>query len=261
MSNKMFQGVWWMAVFFGVCAVAVRHFETPAVAKEIEGESIFGPVDTVEHHALLDDEPQQPRVVYASMAPTDNARPRSTWHRADGQPNYFRIVMLETKRREAMGHPGRELVRYKDGREWAVGYGNHIKYLSAEWQRVIKKQGWKVTEGQARKLLYNTFESLDKEIKRELPNLTESQLWAVKSLAFNWGWGNVRRSGLYGHLKAGRTGPKVTAAWMRCHSRTENHRISRRMEVALWHGQTPKIVEAGKNAYSSIARRGDFKHY
>ncbi len=219
-----------------------------------------------EYEGLLDTDPaevtppvmQVREVAQASVAPVKST---DAWHTESGAVNYFRIVMLETKRREALGRAGRELERYRDGREWAIGYGNHIKYLPATWKRTIRRQGWKVTEQQARALMYETYDALDKQIKADLPNLSARQRWAVKSLAFNWGYGNVKRSGLWRHLKSGATGKKVAAAWMRTQVATKNHRTSRLMEVALWHGDDAAVLRVGKNAYNALVKRGDFEHY
>ena len=216
-----------------------------------------------EYEGLLDTDPAEVaapvmQVTQASVAP---AKGTDAWHTESGAVNYFRIVMLETKRREAMGRAGRELERYRDGREWAIGYGNHIRYLPDGWKRTIKRQGWKVTEAQARALMYETYDALDKQIKADLPNLNTRQRWAVKSLAFNWGYGRVKRSGLWRHLKDGAKGKKVAAAWMRTQVATKNHRTSRRMEVALWNGDDASVLKVGENAYNALVARGDFEHY
>lgn len=183
------------------------------------------------------------------------------WKTESGDLNVFRIVICETKRREAMGHPGRELQRYKDGDTWAIGYGNHIKYLSAGWKNTIKKQGYKVTESQAREMMYQTFHTLGEQIKKDLPGLNHRQQWAVKSLAFNWGYGNVKRSKLWPHLKKRNQGLSVTTAWMRTQVATENHKQSRRLELALWHGEDATALTIGKKAYQHLQKRGDFEHY
>lgn len=183
------------------------------------------------------------------------------WHNDDGSVNYFRCIILETKRREALGRPGAELRRYKDGSQWAIGYGNHVRYLSRDWQRTCKRQGWKVTEAQARAMMYETFHNLTEQIKRDLPNTNRRQQLAVASLAFNWGYGNVKRSALWRHLKAGRTGETVTAAWMRTQVATSNHRTSRIMEAAMWNGVDEVVLRGGKAALNALHRRGDLKHY
>jgi GH24 family phage-related lysozyme (muramidase) len=183
------------------------------------------------------------------------------WKTESGDLNVFRIVICETKRREAMGHPGRELERYKDGDTWAIGYGNHIKYLSPAWKKIVKKQGYKVSEVQAREMMYETFHNLGEQIKKDLPGLNHRQQWAIKSLAFNWGYGNVKRSKLWKHLKARNEGLAVTAAWMRTQVATENHKQSRRLELALWHGEDATALTIGKAAYKQLQNRGDFEHY
>jgi len=182
------------------------------------------------------------------------------WH-IDGKPNYFRCVILETKRREALGRRGAELERYKDGNTWAIGYGCHIVYLSPYWKSKIKKQGYKITEIQARAIMYEVMHLLEQQVKRDLPNANRRQRLAVISLAYNWGYGNVKRSGLWKHLKAGSTGNKIAKAWMRTQVATENHRKSRRMEIALWNGSDKIVLQTGKAAYQALKQRGDFKHY
>jgi GH24 family phage-related lysozyme (muramidase) len=216
-----------------------------------------------EYEGLLDTDPAEvaPPVMQVTQASVAPAKRNDTWHTESGAVNYFRIVMLETKRREALGRAGRELERYKDGDTWAIGYGNHIKYLSAAWKRTIKRQGYRVTEQQARSLMYETFHNLEQQVKSDLPHLNPRQRWAVKSLAFNWGYGNVKRSGLWRHLKAGAKGKNVAAAWMRTQVATGNHRTSRRMEVALWNGDDAAVLKVGKNAYNALKARGDFEHY
>ncbi|MGI9158410.1 MAG: glycoside hydrolase family protein, partial [Saprospiraceae bacterium] len=189
------------------------------------------------------------------------AKRADMWRLDDGSVDYFRCIIIETKRREAMGRPGAELRRYKDGREWAIGYGNHIRYLSEYWKRTCKRQGWKVTEAQARAMMYETFHGLCEQVKRDLPNTNRRQQLAVASLAFNWGYGNVKRSGLWRHLKAGRTDNAVSGAWMRTQNATENHRKSRRMEIALWCGNGKAVVSLAEMALSDLRKRGDFKHY
>jgi len=185
----------------------------------------------------------------------------SQWKTESGDLNVFRIVICETKRREAMGHPGKELRRYKDGSTWAIGYGNHIKYLSPAWKKIVKKQGYKVSEAQAREMMYETFHNLGEQIKKDLPGLNHRQQWAVKSLAFNWGYGNIKRSKLWPHLKKGKQGFAVTKAWMRTQVATENHKQSRRLELALWHGEDATALNIGKKAYQHLQKRGDFEHY
>jgi len=173
----------------------------------------------------------------------------------------FKYVMLETKRREALGRRGKELESYMDGDSPAIGYGNRIKYLSAKWKQVVDEQGYKVTEAQARAMMYDTFDSLKETISADLPHLDRHELWAVQSLAFNWGYGNVKKSALYQHLKAGNKTGDAKRAWMKCHAGTENHRVSRRFEWALYTGDFKEAKKYADKAYNSIAGRGDLKHY
>jgi GH24 family phage-related lysozyme (muramidase) len=188
-------------------------------------------------------------------------RVRDTWMRIDGQPDFFRIVITETKRREGMGKRTRELEMYSDGGYDAIGYGNHVRYLSLNWKAVIRQQGNKVSEAQARQMMYETFDEIDTYIGPDLPNLNEAQRWAVKSLAFNWGYGNVKKSGLWKHLKAGNTGPSVEKAWMRTQVKTSNHQKSRGLELDLYHGRYDSAVAKAKQAYRDLEKRGDFKKY
>ena len=175
--------------------------------------------------------------------------------------NLFKYVMCETKRREAMGRRGRELTSYMDGDSPAIGYGNRIKYLSKEWQRIVEEQNYRVTEDQARRMMYETFESLEKTIKSELPHLQRHEIWAVQSLAFNWGMGNLKRSVLWQHLKDNNKTQAAKGAWMQCHAATKNHKISRQFEGALWKGDFDTAKKYADDAYKALKNRGDFKHY
>ena len=83
--------------------------------------------------------------------------------------DFFKIVMLETKRREAMGRKGKELKPYLDGKTKAIGYGCHMKYLPEAWKKTIEEQGEKITEQQAREIMYEVFDNLKSEIQRDLP--------------------------------------------------------------------------------------------
>jgi len=184
------------------------------------------------------------------------------WYRADGKPNLFKIVITETKRREGMGKRGSLLKAYMDGDSKAIGYGNHIKNLPDKWKKIVEKQNDEITEQQAREMLYDTFAELDKNSKVYFPKMGESQRWAVKSLAFNWGWGNMRNSGLWDALMRGETDPKVIEKlWLKTQVWTSNHVKSRKMEIALYLDNHKTAIEMAKSAYKELERRGDFKHY
>lgn len=175
--------------------------------------------------------------------------------------DFFKIVMLETKRREAMGRKGKELKPYLDGKTKAIGYGCHMKYLPEKWTKVIREQKEQITEQQAREMMYEVFDGLRFEIQRDLPHLNRAQVWAVQSLAYNWGYGNVKRSKLYQHLKSGDTSKATGKVWMQCHSATENHRISRRLEIFLFTGKYKDAQHIADKAGKALQKRGDFKHY
>jgi GH24 family phage-related lysozyme (muramidase) len=175
--------------------------------------------------------------------------------------DFFKIVMLETKRREALGRKGKELRPYMDGKTWAIGYGCHMKYLPEKWADIIRAQRQKITEEQARQIMYEVFDSLKDEISRDLPHLNRAQIWAVQSLAYNWGYGNVKKSKLYQHLKSGDTSKGAAKVWMSCHAGTENHRISRRLEVFLFTGKYKDAQIIADRAGKALQKRGDFKHY
>lgn len=186
----------------------------------------------------------------------------------DGKPDYYKIVVTETKRREALGKKGKELEIYLDGGIKTIGYGNHIKYLSKDQQRLIKQQGNKINEAQAREFMNTIFDEIDRAIKADqakgnLPkNLTAAQKWAIKSLSFNWGYGNVRKSKLWPHLKAGRKGQQVRTIWItKTQCQTDNHRKSRLMEAALWNGDSKTAIKFAQQAYEHLYNRGDFNHY
>jgi GH24 family phage-related lysozyme (muramidase) len=115
--------------------------------------------------------------------------------------DFFKIVMTETKRREAMGAKGKELEIYLDGDHRTIGYGCHISNLSSEWKTLIKNQGNRITEKQARKLMYDHYEQIHQAIAKDVPGLNTAQMWAVKSLTYNYGWGNVKKSKLFKLIK------------------------------------------------------------
>ena len=175
--------------------------------------------------------------------------------------DFFKIVMLETKRREALGRKGKELRPYLDGKTLAIGYGCHMKYLSAKWKQTIEEQGNVITEAQARTIMYEVFDDLKETISNDLPHLDRAQLWAVQSLAYNWGYGNVKKSKLYQHLKNGDTSKATERVWMQCHAATKGHRISRRLEVFLFTGKYKNAQEIADDAGKALQKRGDFKHY
>lgn len=211
------------------------------------------------------DEPVRPKRKPEYKYHSDNLRApvagaSDAWY-VNGSLNYFRCVVLETKRREALGRRGEELERYKDGNTWAIGYGCHVKYLSPYWKKTLKKQRYKVTESQARTIMYEVMHNLEQQVKRDLPNANRRQRLAVISLAYNWGYGNVKRSGLWPLLKKNASGEKVAKAWLRTQNATENHRKSRRMEIALWNGADKVVLQIGKAAYQALKQRGDFNHY
>lgn len=193
---------------------------------------------------------------------SDEQKQQRTIDKADQQGhNLFKYVILETKRREAMGRRGKELTSYMDGDSPAIGYGNRIKYLSPEWQRTVEEQGYKVTEDQARQMMYETFEALEKTVKQELPNLNRHERWAVQSLAFNWGIGNLKKSDLWKFLKDADKSSVARGVWMRCHAGTPNHKTSRKFEWALYTGDFDTAKKYADSAYESLLKRGDFKHY
>lgn len=266
--NKEVKG-WLLVALIGIGIWVYGVHKSTLPVKPLEEEkmhlyhaySLYPDTDPEEAEA-----PEAPVMhVEASALPVEQVRtPKrkaNLWHNDDGSVNYFRCIIIETKRREAMGRPGAELKRYKDGKEWAIGYGNHVRYLSDYWKRTCKQQGWKVTEAQARAMMYGTFHDLREQVKRDLPNTNRRQQLAVASLAFNWGYGNLKRSALWRHLKAGRAGRGVTSAWLRTQVATNNHRTSRIMEAAMWNGIDEVVLRGGKSALEALRKRGDFKHY
>lgn len=206
------------------------------------------------------DEPEQ-NTQFGLMAALPEAKAAAKVPEQTQGHDLFKYVMLETKRREALGRRGKELESYMDGDSPAIGYGNRIKYLPERWKQVVEDQNYKVTEAQARAMMYDTFDSLKETISADLPNLDRHELWAVQSLAFNWGYGNVKKSALYQHLKAGNKTGDARRDWMKCHAATDNHRTSRRFEWALWTGDLKEAKKYADKAYKSIAGRGDLKHY
>lgn len=186
----------------------------------------------------------------------------------NGKPDYYKIVVTETKRREALGKKGKELEIYLDGGIPTIGYGNHIKYLTPGQKTIIKRQKGKITEAQAREFMNYIFDDIDDVIERDqargiLPkNLSAAQKWAIKSLAFNWGYGNIQNSALWPHLKAGSRNQGVRTIWVTMtQCQTDNHRTSRHMEAALWNGDSKTAIQFAQQAYEHLYNRGDFKHY
>lgn len=175
--------------------------------------------------------------------------------------DYFKMIMTETKRRECLGKPGKELKVYSDGGSPTIGYGCHISNLSKDWKKIIKSQGGQITEPQARELMYNHFEQLDVCIKKDLPNLSVAQYWAVKSLSYNYGWGNVKKSKLYSLIKSKDTSNRIKKEWMKTWANTDNHRRSRSLELSLWLGDNEEANRIYMLAYSDLEKRGDFKYY
>ena len=215
--------------------------------------------------AITDEQPEEVEFSILDV-PTEEKTQEQKKQRAvipAGQQGHdlFKYVMLETKRREAMGRKNAELRSYMDGDSPAIGYGNRIKYLSDKWKAVVDKQGYKVTEQQAREMMYETFDQLKVTVSADMPHLDRHELWAVQSLAFNWGYGNIKKSPLYRFLKSGDKSEAARKAWMRCHASTENHRTSRRFEWALYTGNFDDAKHYADKAYKSLKARGDFKHY
>ena len=185
----------------------------------------------------------------------------STIESPDDSYDIFKMIMTETKRRECLGKRGSELKVYSDGGSPTIGYGCHISNLSKEWKKTIKRQHNKITEQQARELMYNHFELLDVVIKKELPNLSKSESWAVKSLTYNYGWGNVKKSKLFNLIKSGDKSEKIKREWLRTWANTDNHKISRNLEISLWLGDYETANEIFNNSYRELEKRGDFKYY
>jgi len=185
----------------------------------------------------------------------------------DKKPNYYAWTVYECKRREAQGHPGKEYRRYKDGGTWAIGYGCHIKYLNKDWQNKISSQGNVITEEQARAIMVDVLNGLVEQVKADLPNLTRNQQLAIASISFNWGYGNVKRSGLWKRIKDGELTDRERIYWIRkTQSQTENHRRSRAFEASLFmaHKSNKWLQTAlsdARLAHADLQKRGDFKRY
>ena len=60
-----------------------------------------------------------------------------------------------------------------------------------------------ITEDQARAIMVDVLNGLVEQVKADLPNLTRNQELAIASISFNWGYGNVKRSGLWKRIKDG----------------------------------------------------------
>lgn len=195
------------------------------------------------------------------------------FYKGDGAPNYYAWTIYETKRREAQGKKGEEYKMYMDGRDnlgrpqWAIGYGNHIKYLSKEWQRTIKRQGNKVNEKQARAIMVETFNGLVEQVKRDYPMLHRNQHLAIASLSFNWGYGNFKKSKISRYARDGYLTAMERNYWIKkTQSQTDNHRTSRSFEASLFmahasEGDQLVALSFAKSAWKALQKRGDFKRY
>lgn len=189
------------------------------------------------------------------------------FYKSDGSPNYFAWTIYECKRREAQGKAGKEYARYKDGGEWAIGYGNHIKYLSSSWQKIIKAQGNKINESQARAIMVETFNGLVGQVKKDYPLLHRNQQLAIASISFNWGYGNFKRSKISKMIKDGILTAAEKKYWINnTQSQTPNHRTSRTFEASMFMAHSKdsekKIaLNLAKEAWSHLQKRGDFTRY
>lgn len=189
------------------------------------------------------------------------------FYKSDGTPNYYAWTIYECKRREAQGKKGKEYHRYLDGGEWAIGYGNHIRYLSDDWKATIKRQKNKINEQQARAIMVETFNGLVDQVKRDYPKLKRNQQLAIASLSFNWGYGNFKRSRISKMAKDGVLTKDEKMYWMtRTQSQTSNHRTSRAFEASLFMAEASKsdreyALNVAKNSWQSLQKRGDFERY
>ena len=195
------------------------------------------------------------------------------FYKANGEPNYYAWTIYDCKRREAQGKKGQEYARYIDGYDklgrpqWAIGYGNHIKYMSKSWQRTIKAQGNKINESQARAIMVETFNSLVEQVKRDYPLLHRNQQLAIASISFNWGYGKFKRSKVSKYIKDGVLTSSERDYWInKTQSQTPNHRTSRAFEAALFMAhandtQKNTALNMAKSAWRQLQKRGDFTRY
>jgi GH24 family phage-related lysozyme (muramidase) len=189
------------------------------------------------------------------------------FYKDDGSPNYYAWTIYECKRREAQGKKGKEYHRYLDGGEWAIGYGNHIRYLSDEWKATIKRQKNKINEQQARAIMVETFNALVEQVKADYPKLKRNQHLAIASLSFNWGYGNFKRSRISIMARDGVLSKDEKMYWMtRTQSQTPNHRTSRAFEASLFMADVNKAdrqyaLSVAKSSWQSLQKRGDFSRY
>jgi hypothetical protein len=111
-------------------------------------------------------------------------------------------------------------------------------------------------------MMYETFDQLKVIISADMPHLDRHGLWAVQSLAFNWGYGNLKRSPLYKYLKAGDKSEAARKAWMKSHSRYRKPPDkSDALSGRCYTGNFDHAKQYADKAYKSLKSRGDFKHY
>jgi GH24 family phage-related lysozyme (muramidase) len=141
---------------------------------------------------------------------------------------YFAWTLWELKRRE-----GFRSKPYNDNGCMAVGYGMHITQKAAE---TIKKKGG-VTEPVGHQQIHDWFLLYSTKIESELPKTVlanANQVWAVKSLAYNIGFTNLKKTDLWTYIQRNDVSQKCIDAWLLTGHQTVNHRQSRLFEAHLW---------------------------
>jgi len=141
---------------------------------------------------------------------------------------YFSWTLWELKRRE-----GFRSKPYNDNGAMAVGYGMHITKKAAE---SIKKKGG-VSEPVGHQQIHDWFLLYSAKIESELPKevlANQNQVWAVKSLAYNIGFTNLKKTPLWAYIQKNDVSQKCIDAWLLTGHQTVNHRQSRLFEAHLW---------------------------
>lgn len=140
---------------------------------------------------------------------------------------YFSWMLWELKRRE-----GFRSKPYNDNGAMAVGYGMHITKKAAE---TLKKKG--LSEPVGHQQVHDWFLLYSAKIESELPKAilaNPNQVWAVKSIAYNIGFTNLKKTPLWECIQKNDMSQKCIETWLTTGHQTVNHRQSRLFEAHLW---------------------------
>lgn len=112
-----------------------------------------------------------------------------------------------------------------------IGYGNTFYENGSK-----VKMGERITVERADQLLFHTVQQFEISVRKLLTKpLTDNQIGALTSFAFNVGVGNFRKSTLLRKVNANPNDPAIRAEfmrWTRANGRVLNGLVSRRKEEA-----------------------------